>query len=674
MKDLEKTKKLTFHKDTRIDPYYWIKKRDDKKVLKLLKKENENVEKALKSVSSLRRKLFSEMKARVVKDDSTVPIKRGPYYYYVKYSKNREYPLYCRKKGSLKAKEEIFLDVNSLAKKQKYFQVSQVTVSPDHNQVSFAVDTVGRRIYSLYFKCLKKKKILKTKIKNVTGCHVWANDNKTLFFTDLDKTTLRHNKVYRFNLDIKKKTLIYTEKDEAFYVRLSKAKTKKYIYIESNATESSETQYIEADKPYGDFKLFQKRKPKFEYFVSHGEDCFFILHNKKAKNFKISKTEENKTQVKNWKTWMPHKENVFIESFEVFKDFLVLGTKQKGLSEVSLVFRKNKRKKKLQFKEKTYVAYSLGYPEYKSLKFHYGFQSLNTPDSVFEYNVKSGKSKLKKKTKVLGNFRSSSYKTERLWAKGHDKTLIPISLVYNKKFKKSPKNPLLLYGYGSYGISTDPLFNFMNLSLLDRGFVFAIAHIRGGSELGVKWYEKGKKLFKKNTFYDFISVAEHLIEKKYTSRDHLYAYGGSAGGLLMGAISNMRSDLFSGVIAAVPFVDALTTMLDDTIPLTTIEYDEWGNPQDKKYYDYIKSYSPYDNVRAQNYPHFLILSSYHDSQVQYWEPTKWALKLKKLKTSDTLVLLKTNMEAGHSGATGRFKYLEEIALMWSFLLYLEGLG
>ncbi len=671
MKSLEKNKKLIQHKDVRIDPYYWMKRRDDTYVLKFLNEENQKVEKALESVKPLRKELFQEMKGRIVKEDITVPIKRGFFYYYIKYTKSKEYPIYCRKKGSLKAKEEVFLDVNFLAKGHSYFQVIAVTMSDDHSMVSFAVDTVGRRIYTLYFKDLKKRRILNTKIKDVTGNHVWTHDNKTLFFTDLDKTILRHDKVYRYNLKTNKKTLVYTEKDKSFFVNLSKSKTKKYIYIESIAKEWNETQYIEANKPYGKFQIFQERKPKLEYFVSHGENCFFILNNQKAKNFKISKTQENKTDIKHWKPWLKHRKDVFLESFEVFKDFLVIDTKEKGLSEISIIFRKNKKIRKLKFKEKTYMAHSLGHPEYNSLKFHYSFESLNTPPSVFECNVKTLKSRLKKKVKVLGGFRSSSYKTERLWAKGHDNTFIPISLVYNKRFKRNKNRPLLLYGYGAYGISSEPYFSSSRLSLLNRGFVFAIAHVRGGSEMGVKWYEKGKKLYKKNTFYDFISCTEYLIEKKYTSSEHLYAYGGSAGGLLMGAISNMRSDLFHGIIAAVPFVDVLTTMLDDSIPLTTIEYEEWGNPHKKKYYNYIKSYSPYDKVKAQDYPHFLILSGYHDSQVQYWEPSKWACKLSSYKTSDSLVLLKTNMEAGHSGSTGRFKYLEEIALMWAFLIYLE---
>ena len=671
MKVLEKPQKLIHHRDVRVDPFYWMCKRDHPKLLSHLKSENRKTAQSLKPTKALEKTLYKELKGRVVKDESSVPVKKADYYYYVRYKKNQDHPLYCRKKGSLKAKEDIYLDVNKLKKSHKYLQVTSLSLRPDHNMVSFALDTVGRLISTLYFKDLKTGKILKTKIENTTGNHVWAEDGNTLFYVDQNKQTLRHDKVYRFDFKKKTKTLVYYEKNETFRLVLEKSKTKKYIFMHSLSTDSSEMRYIESSKPQGRWKVFQKRRSKLEYYVSHAGEGFFVMNNLRAKNFKISYCQEKKTGLEHWKTWWPHHKKVFIESVESFKDFLVLETKEKGMSEVHVIFRKNKKKQTLKFKEKAYVVNSLGSYDYDTFTFRYTLESLSRPSSVFSYHVKTQKSTLKKKKKVLGGFRASSYETERIFAKSHDGTLIPMSLVYKKGLKRNRKNPTLLYGYGSYGISVDPYFSSARLSLLDRGFIFAMAHVRGGSEMGRSWYEDGRQMKKKNTFYDFISCGEHLIKKHYTSPEHLYGMGASAGGLLIGAVGNMRPDLFRALVASVPFVDCVTTMLDDRIPLTTMEYEEWGDPHKKSCYQYIKSYSPYDNVKAQKYPHFLILSGYHDSQVQYWEPTKWAAKLEKFKTSDTLVLLKTHMSAGHFGSSGRWGPLKETALIWAFLIGLE---
>ena len=694
----KQNKKLIKHGDIRIDPYFWMKERGNPKVLEYLKSENKYALDVLAPVKKIQEKLFNEMKGRVVKKDTSVPVKQDNYYYYVKHEDKKEYPIYCRKKGNLKAKEEIYLDVNKLAGNHKYYQIGGMVRRFDHNMVAFAVDTVGRRFFDVYFKNLKTGQILNQKIESVTGSLKWANDNKTLFYVKQNKTDLRWSKVYRYDLDTKKSDLVYYEKDKNYSVHLTKSKTKKYIFIVSQSKTSTEYRLILADDPLKPLKVFQKRQKGHEYYVHHWADTqtnkenqasgFYVLTNFKAKNFRVMWVSGKKLSKNHWQPVIYHNKDIFIESIEAFKDYLSLTYRQDGLTRIEIfnrdtlpptAYKKTKelgksrktRSHEISFKDPAYLAYTQSNYEYDTHKIRYSYESPNTPSSVYDYNLKTNKSVLKKQKKILGGFKSSNYKVERLWAKGKGNVKIPITLVYRKGLKQNSKNPLLLYGYGSYGYSMEPYFSSNTLSLLDRGFIWATAHIRGGAEMGKHWYEDGKKLKKKNTFIDFIACAKHLIDEKYTSPQHLYAMGGSAGGLLIGSVINMRPGLFNGVLALVPFVDVVTTMLDETIPLTTLEYEEWGNPNEKKFYDYMKSYSPYDNVVEQDYPHILVQTGFHDSQVQYWEPAKWVAKLRDKKTDDNFLLFYTDLEAGHSGPTGRFKYMNEMAFYYSFLIGIE---
>jgi oligopeptidase B len=664
---------LTTHGEIRNDPYFWLNNREDPKVIKYLEDENAYTEAVMSSTEPLQKKLFEEMKGRIKKDDSSAPYYYRGSFYYTRTEGNQDYPIYCRKKGSLDAKEEIILDVNELAKGHNYFNVGGVRISPDGQTLAYAEDTAGRRIYTIKFRDISSQKTLPVAIPEVTGNLTWANDNKTIFYTKQDPVTLRSHEIYRFNLDEPEKSkLVYTETDETFSVYVSKTKTDRFIMATSHSTLSSDVRYLSADQPTEDWQLFQERLPKSEYFVEDGIDRFYIYTNDNATNFKVMQTDINKTERKHWETVVEHNPDVYLEDLEVFKNFLVLSEKEAGLNRFRIIDREKDNSHYIQFDETTYLADPYINKVYDTDTFLYSYESLTTPDSVYAYHITHKKSSLIKQEEILGGFDAEHYESKRVFAEAQDGTKIPMSLVYRKGLKLNGKNPTLIYGYGSYGITVDPSFSPHRLSLLDRGFVFAIAHIRGGAMLGRQWYEDGKLLNKKNTFADFIACSEYLIDQKYTNRQHLYAMGGSAGGMLMGAIVNMRPELYNGVIAAVPFVDIVTTMLDDSIPLTTSEYDEWGNPNDKKFYEYMLSYSPYDNVRKQDYPNILITTGLHDSQVQYWEPAKWVAKLRDMKTDSNLLLLKTNMDAGHSGASGRFTHLKEIALDYAFLLKLEG--
>jgi oligopeptidase B len=668
---------LEKHGDKRIDSYYWLNDRENPEVIQYLKDENAYYEKMTAHTKDFQQQLFDEMKARIKEDDESVPYLYNGYYYITRFEKGKEYPIFSRKKGSLTAKEEIMFDCNEMAKGKAYFKLSGLNVSEDNKLVSFATDETGRRIYTLQVKNLETGEILADKIPNVNGESVWANDNKTLFYSTKDKKTLRSDKIHKHVLgtDAKKDELVYFEKDDTFTVYVAKTKSKKFIVIGSTSTLTSEFQTLNANEPNGKFKVFQPRLRGLEYNISHYNDHFYIVTNKdKATNFKVMKTPDNATASSNWVDVIPHDEKVLIEGIEIFKNYLVVEERSNGLNKIRIMPWDKSGDYYLPFDIETYSAETNTNIDFDTDILRYGYQSLATPYSVIDFNMKTKTKEIKKEYEVLGGkFDKNNYKEERVWATATDGTKIPISVVYRKGMKKDGNNPLLLYAYGSYGYSMEPNFDSTILSLLDRGFVYAIAHIRGGEDMGRQWYEDGKLLKKKNTFTDFIDCSKFMIEQKFTSSKHLYAQGGSAGGLLMGAVVNMAPQLYNGVIAAVPFVDVITTMLDDSIPLTTGEYDEWGNPNDKVYYDYMKSYSPYDNVKKQDYPNMLVTTGLHDSQVQYWEPAKWVAKLRTVKTDKNLLFLDTNMDAGHGGASGRFEALKELAKEFSFLLDLEGI-
>ncbi|MFT4718547.1 MAG: oligopeptidase B [Rickettsiales bacterium] len=675
MPQIKKTPhKLEIHQDVRIDNYYWLNNKKNPDVIKYLEDENEYTAKKLASTEKLQEDLYQEMKSRIKEEDQSLPTKKDDYYYYTRFEKGSQYPIYCRKYKNLEAKEEIFLDVNELAKNHEYFNVGNYALNRDHSILAYSVDITGRRIYDIFFKDLKTGKLLGNKISEVTGNAVFAEDSY-LFYTDKNKTTLRSDRVYLHKIgeEQKQDQEVYFEKDATYHVSVSKSKTKDFIYIHSSHKTSNEVRIVPTDKPLAKPKIFYKREAELEYSPIHAKDKFYILTNYKAKNFRIMESDLEDTNKKNWREVIAHRPDILIEDVDISKDYLILSEVENGLNKINIFKRDSLESFYLPFKEEVYALYIGTNYDYESGILRYGYQSMTTPSSIYDYTIKHQSEELKKQQEILSDFRKENYVTKRIFAKSYDGKDIPVSLVYHKNTKINSETPLLLYGYGSYGHSIPPSFSSSRLSLLNRGFIFAVAHIRGGSEMGRSWYENGKMLNKKNTFKDFINVGKYLISNNYTSKNHLYAYGGSAGGLLIGAVINMDPSLFNGVISAVPFVDVLTTMLDDSIPLTTSEYDEWGNPNEKKYYDYIKSYCPYSNVEAKDYPNILVTTGLHDSQVQYFEPAKWVAKLRELKTDKNLLLMKTQMEAGHSGATGRFNSLKEVALDYAFLLYLEGI-
>ncbi|PZR21338.1 MAG: oligopeptidase B [Flavobacterium psychrophilum] len=672
-----KPKTLEKHGDVRTDNYYWLNERENPEVIDYLNKENDYYNTMTAGQKEFQKELFEEMKGRIKEDDSSVPYFYNGYYYITRFEKGKDYPIFTRKKGSLEAKEEIMFDCNEMAKGHSYFQLGGLNVSEDNKWVAFGVDTVSRRQYTIQVKNLVTNEILPFKIENTTGGSTWAGDNKTLFYTRKDPTTLRSDKIYKHKLngDVKEDVLVYHEKDDTYSTFIYKEKSKKYLVIGSSSTLTTEYRTLDAKKPDGEFEIFQKRTRELEYSISHYGDKWYIVTNKdKATNFKLMTTPEGKTAKENWKDLIPHRKDVLLEDIEIFKNYLVIGERENGLNTIRIRQWDGKGEYYLPFNSETYTAGISTNPDFDTDVLRYSYQSMATPSSVIDFNMKTKEKTVLKEQAVLGGkFDKNNYTEERVWATAADGTKVPISMVYRKGIVKDGKNPLLLYAYGSYGSSMDPYFSSIRLSLLDRGFIYAIAHIRGGEDLGRDWYENGKLLKKKNTFTDFVDCSKYVIEQKYTSPEHLYAEGGSAGGLLMGAIINIAPQLYHGVIAQVPFVDVVTTMLDDSIPLTTGEYDEWGNPNEKEYYDYMKSYSPYDNITAQNYPNMLVTTGLHDSQVQYWEPAKWVAKLRVTKTGNNLLYLDTNMEAGHGGASGRFEALKEVAKEYSFLLDLEGI-
>jgi oligopeptidase B len=679
----KKEKKLIIHDDTRIDNYYWLNERENPEVISYLDEENKYTQSILKSSKSFQKKLFNEMKSRIKEDDNSVPYFYNDYWYITKYVKGNDYPIYTRKHKQLDAEEEIILDVNLLAKDYKYFRVSGISISPDNKKVSYGVDTLSRRIYTIKIKNLDTNEMYSDNIVGVNSYAAWADDSETIFYTGKDSQTLRSDKIYRHKLDSDQKDdiLVFEEKDETFSTYVYPSKSREYIMIGSGSTMSTEYRYLSSKTPLESFKVIQERERGLEYRPYHFEDMFYISTNiDNSTNFKLVKTPILSPSKNNWKDVIPHRDDVLLEEVDFFRNFMVIGERNNGLLKIRIISWDGKKdyylgfKSGFDFENETYDA-SIGLnPDFDTNILRYNYTSLTTPYSVIDYNLDTQEEEIQKQQEVLGGeFNSDNYTSERLFATSHDGVKIPISIVRHVDTELNQDTPILQYGYGSYGSTIDPSFSSVRLSLLDRGFVFAIAHIRGSQYLGRQWYDDGRMLYKKNTFEDFISCSKFLIDNNYTSREHLYAEGGSAGGLLMGAIMNMEPELYNGIISAVPFVDVITTMLDDSIPLTSSEYDEWGNPNDKEYYNYIKSYSPYDNIRSVEYPNTLVTTGLHDSQVQYWEPAKWVAKLRTYHQGSNLILLHTNMDTGHSGASGRFEPLKEIAMEYAFLFMLEGI-
>jgi len=682
----KQAKSLTIHNSTRIDNYFWMRLTDEQKTAKnkdaqtqkveaYLNSENEYFDKVTASTNNFQKELFEEMKGRIKEDDTSVPYFRNNYFYITRFEKGSQYPIYSRKKESLEVDEEILFDVNKEAQEYEYFQLGALNVSPDNKLVAFATDTVSRRQYTIQIKNLETGNLLTDIIENTTGGSVWSNDNKTLFYTKKDPLTLRSSSIYRHILgtDASEDEVVFEEKDETYSTYVYKTKSNKFIVIGSSSTLSSEFRIISADNPYGDWRVIQPREDNLEYSLSHYGDYFYIQTNKdNATNFKLMKTPINKTTKENWVDVIPHRKETLLEDVSIFKNYLVIEEREQGLGKIRIKTWDGKEDYYLPFDEETYSAGVYANPEFDTDIIRYSYNSMTTPNSVIDFNMKNQTKEIKKEQEVLGGkFNKNNYKSERVWATARDGKKIAISLVYHKDTELNKNTPLLQYAYGSYGYTISDGFSSTRLSLLDRGFVYAVAHIRGGQYLGREWYNDGKMMNKKNTFFDFIDCSKYLINNKYTSAKHLYAMGGSAGGLLVGAVSNLNPELYNGIIAAVPFVDVISTMLDESIPLTTGEFDEWGNPKEKEAYDYMLSYSPYDQVTPKEYPNMLVTTGYFDSQVQYWEPAKWVAKLRELKTDKNTLLLHTNMDVGHGGASGRFDALKETAIDYTFLLALE---
>lgn len=678
----KKAHELTAHGDTRIDNYYWMNdyfKRgpDSTKAVNYLKAENEYCDTMMSGTKDLQKKLFDEMKGRIKEKDESVPYKDNGYWYYTREEEGKQYPIYCRKKEDLSAPEEILHDGNNAAEGKSYYDAEGLVISDNNQLMAIGEDDISRRLYSLRFKNLITGEYFPETILNTEGGdYAWAADNKTVFYILKDITTLLGYQVWRHEVgtDVAKDEKVYEEKDNRHYISVGRTKSKKYIIIESELSEQeSEHSILDASDPKGKFTIFQPRTVGLVYDIDHYNDKFYVRTNLDAPNFRLMECPLNKTTKENWKEVIPHRKDVYLADLTIFKNYLVLSERKEGLLNIRVINQTDKSDHYIKFDDPAYYTSMDANPDFNTyvLRFHY--TSLVTPMSVYDYDMDKKEKELKKQQEIVGGYDKSKYVTERFFATARDGAKVPVSIVYKKGITKDGSNPLLLYAYGSYGYSMDATFSSNRLSLLDRGFVYAIAHIRGGQEMGREWYENGKMMHKKNTFFDFIDCAEFLVKENYTSKEHLYAMGGSAGGLLMGAIINLRPDLWNGVVADVPFVDVITTMSDESIPLTTGEYLEWGNPANKEEYFYMKSYSPLDNVEKKNYPNLLITTGLHDSQVQYFEPSKWVAKMREIKTDNNILLLHTNMDAGHGGASGRFDYLKEVALEYAFMLALENI-
>ena len=669
------------------DDYFWMRLSDEQKeaaepdeqtakVVDYLNRENDYTKEVMNGTEAFQENLFNEIVGRIKQDDQSVPLLDNGYYYYSRYEEGKEYAIYCRKLGSLEAEEQVMLNVNEMAEGFNYYAVGGQSVSTNNNLLAFSVDTVSRREYTLQFKDLTTGEVLADRIPGTTGGATWANDNKTVYYSKKDPITLRSSRIFKHVLgtDASADVLVFEEADETFSCGIGKSKSEQYLMIASYSTVSNEWRYLDANTPNGEWKIIQPRERNLEYSCSHYGEHFYITTNRDAKNFKLVRTPIHATTYENWEDVLPHRDATLLEGVDIFKDYLVVSERTEGLNQIRVKRWDDAEDYYIQFPDPAYSAYVGANPDFDTKQLRYGYNSMTTPSSVFEMDMVSQATNLLKQQEVLGgSFDPANYESERVMVEARDGTKVPVSIVSRKGVKKDGNNPFLLYAYGSYGYSMDAGFSSTRLSLLDRGFVYAIAHIRGGQEMGRDWYEDGKMFNKKNTFTDFVDCGQAMVDLGYTSPQHLYAMGGSAGGLLMGAVINMAPALFNGVIAAVPFVDVINTMLDESIPLTTGEFDEWGNPKNKDSFDYMMSYSPYDNVTAQDYPHMLVTTGYWDSQVQYWEPAKWMAKLRDTKTGENLLVMDCNMETGHGGASGRFKRLRETAMEYAFFMMLEGI-
>lgn len=662
------------HEDERVDNYFWMRC-SDRKVTTYLEAENDYTNLMMEHTEALQATLYDEMLARIKETDLSVPYRKGDFYYYSRTEEAKAYPIYCRKQGSLDAPEVVLLDQNVLAQGHDFFQIGVLQVSPNHQVLAYSVDTSGRERYTLYFQDIKTQELYKESVADTSYSLAWGNDSKTVFYTRVNDAD-RPFKLFRHTLGSSptEDILVYHEPDEAYFLDVGKTRSEAYILLSLGSKVTSEVHYLDAEIPTSSFQIIHPRQQGMEYEVEHHGNHFYIVTNDEATNFKLIKTSVEAPSKENWQTVIAHREDVMISGVSAFTDHMMIYEREAGLPKVRIRKLSTSDEHSLAFPEPTYTIAEGNNPEFNTTTLRFHYTSLVTPNSVFDYDMETQKSELKKETEVLGGYNKTQYVTERILAAAEDGTQIPLSIVYKKGMVQNGLNPLLLTGYGSYGVSYPPSFSSTRLSLLERNVVIAIAHIRGGEEMGRKWYEDGKLLKKKNTFTDFIACAEYLITNKWTSSDRLAISGGSAGGLLMGAVMNMRPDLFQVVVADVPFVDVLTTILDSSLPLTVMEWEEWGNPNQKVYYDYIKSYSPYDNVEPKNYPHILITAGLNDSRVKYWEPAKWTAKLRANKTDSNDLLLKTNMGAGHGGASGRYGKLEEIAFEYAFLLNRLGLA
>lgn len=665
-------KEITIHGDTRVDSYYWLRERENPEVISYLEAENEYADAKMKDTEKLQKKLYKEMVARIKQDDESVPYWMNGYLYYSRYEKGKEYPIYCRKPAE-DAAEEILIDVNKLSEGYAFYDVSGLYISPNNKMLAFGEDTLSRRKYTLRFLDLETREYLSDQIENTPGDVAWANDNRTIFY-NLKDETLRPFQTWRHELgtNVKDDKLIFDEKDDTFYHGVYRSMSGKYIMLVSESTMNTEYSYIDADLPFSTPTVIQKRTKDLEYHPTDVGSLFYILTNDNAKNFKLVATPISAPSKKNWKTIVAHRDDVLLEGTEFFKDRYVLQERSNAQPRLRILSYDGKVDQYIKFDEDAYDVWIGTNREFDSEILRFGYESMTTPSSTFDQNLLTGERELKKERVVLGNFDKNNYETKRLWAEARDGVKVPMSIVYKKGTPLDGSAPLVLYGYGSYGINMTPYFSSVRLSLLDRGYIWVIAHIRGSEMMGRSWYEDGKLLKKMNTFNDFIDCADYLVKENYTGYDKMVAMGGSAGGLLMGAVANLAPEKFAGIVAQVPFVDVVTTMLDDSIPLTTNEYDEWGNPNIKEYYDYMMKYSPYDNVEAKAYPNMLITTGLHDSQVQYWEPAKWTAKLRDLKTDDNLLIMKTEMDYGHGGASGRFQVYKEVAYEYAFILKVTG--
>lgn len=669
----KKTKTTKIHNDSMVDDYFWLREKSNPEVVAHLEAENAYAEAAMKPTAALQDKLYKEMVGHIKETDRSVPYQWGGYFYYTRTEEGKQYPINCRKKGSLDAPEEVVLDQNEMAKGLKFFSVGAFVPNDDGNLLAYSTDTTGYRQYKLQIKDLRTGQLLPETFERV-GNVAWATDNKTIFFTTEDATTKRSDKFFRHTLGSDKTDLIFEEKDELFDIGAGRSRDKAVILLGSESKTSTEWRYLPAAAPTAELKIISPREADHEYNVDHRGDLFYIRTNKGAKNFRVVTAPVSDPVQANWKELIAHRPEVKIDDLDLFANHLVLSEWEKGLEQIEIIDLSSNKRHHIAFPEPVYSASVAQNREFATPVLRYSYQSLVTPSSVFDYNMNTHAATLLKETEVPGGFSRNNYKSERLFAIATDGTKIPLSVVYRKDTKLDGPAPLLLYGYGSYGYSIPPTFSSNRLALLDRGVVYVIAHIRGGGELGEPWREAGRMMKKMNTFTDFINSAEFLIKNKYTSSNRLVIQGGSAGGLLMGAVTNMRPDLFKGVVAQVPFVDVLNTMLDASLPLTTSEYIEWGNPNEKAAYDYMKQYSPYDNVARQNYPSMLVKVSYNDSQVPYWEGAKFVAKIRAMRTDNNPLLLKVNMGAGHGGSSGRYDYLHEVAFDYAYMLWQMGLA